>query len=153
MLCRSQQRRRGKSEPVDTGTWNSQAKRIGSGRTSGLSFRQGKVIPDRDYSPCLFFIMDLYPWWQARRVLKFFTHCCNETGSPVNLETTLPPTESLRLQHTDYRPFITTIIKKQGGWTMELKTPLYDAHVKAGGKMVPFAGYILPVQYKAGGVK
>ena len=33
---------------------------------------------------------------------------------------------------------------------MELKTPLYDAHVKAGGKMVPFAGYILPVQYKAG---
>ena len=29
---------------------------------------------------------------------------------------------------------------------MELKTPLYDAHVKAGGKMVPFAGYILPVQ-------
>ncbi len=30
---------------------------------------------------------------------------------------------------------------------MELKTPLYDAHVKAGGKMVPFGGYILPVQY------
>lgn len=29
----------------------------------------------------------------------------------------------------------------------ELKTPLYEAHVKAGGKMVPFAGYILPVQY------
>ena len=23
---------------------------------------------------------------------------------------------------------------------MELKTPLYDAHVKAGGKMVPFGG-------------
>ena len=23
---------------------------------------------------------------------------------------------------------------------MELKTPLYDAHVKAGGKIVPFAG-------------
>lgn len=36
---------------------------------------------------------------------------------------------------------------------MELKTPLYDAHVKAGGKMVPFAGYILPVQYKAGVIK
>ncbi len=33
---------------------------------------------------------------------------------------------------------------------MELKTPLYDAHVKAGGKMVPFAGYILPVQYGTG---
>lgn len=36
---------------------------------------------------------------------------------------------------------------------MELKTPLYDAHVKAGGKMVPFGGYILPVQYPAGVIK
>lgn len=34
---------------------------------------------------------------------------------------------------------------------MELKTPLYDLHVAAGGRMVPFAGYLLPVQY-AGGV-
>ena len=33
---------------------------------------------------------------------------------------------------------------------MELKTPLYDAHVKAGGKIVPFAGYLLPVQYGSG---
>ena len=33
---------------------------------------------------------------------------------------------------------------------MELKTPLYDAHVKAGGKIVPFAGYLLPVQYGTG---
>ena len=31
---------------------------------------------------------------------------------------------------------------------MELKTPLYDAHVKAGGRIVPFAGYLLPVQYE-----
>ncbi|MBQ9832944.1 MAG: glycine cleavage system aminomethyltransferase GcvT [Clostridia bacterium] len=30
---------------------------------------------------------------------------------------------------------------------MELKTPLYDTHVKYGGKIVPFAGYLLPVQY------
>ena len=29
---------------------------------------------------------------------------------------------------------------------MDLKTPLYDAHVKAGGRIVPFAGYLLPVQ-------
>ncbi len=36
---------------------------------------------------------------------------------------------------------------------MELKTPLYGAHVRAGGKMVPFAGYSLPVQYKAGVIK
>ena len=36
---------------------------------------------------------------------------------------------------------------------MELKTPLYDAHVKAGGKIVPFAGYLLPVQYATGVIK
>jgi len=30
----------------------------------------------------------------------------------------------------------------------ELKTPLYDAHVSGGGRMVPFAGYLLPVQYE-----
>lgn len=35
---------------------------------------------------------------------------------------------------------------------MDLKTPLYDAHLEAGGKMVPFAGYTLPVQYKDSGV-
>ena len=33
---------------------------------------------------------------------------------------------------------------------MEKKTALYDKHVAAGGKMVPFAGYSLPVQYKSG---
>ena len=31
-----------------------------------------------------------------------------------------------------------------------LKTPLYRRHVENGGKMVPFAGYWLPVQYGAG---
>eukprot|EP00808_Paulinella_micropora_P022938 g26448.t1 len=31
-----------------------------------------------------------------------------------------------------------------------LKTALYDAHVELGGKMVDFAGYWLPVQYKDG---
>ena len=36
---------------------------------------------------------------------------------------------------------------------MELKTPLYEAHVRAGGKMVPFAGYLLPVQYQTGVIK
>lgn len=30
---------------------------------------------------------------------------------------------------------------------MEKKTPLYDCHVACGGKIVPFAGYLLPVQY------
>lgn len=33
---------------------------------------------------------------------------------------------------------------------MERKTPLYDVHVAEGGKMVPFAGYLLPVQYGTG---
>lgn len=36
---------------------------------------------------------------------------------------------------------------------MELKTPLYEAHVKAGGKIVPFGGYLLPVQYGTGVIK
>ena len=30
---------------------------------------------------------------------------------------------------------------------MELKTPLYEEHVKLGGKIVPFSGWLLPVQY------
>ncbi len=30
------------------------------------------------------------------------------------------------------------------------RTPLYDLHVELGGKIVPFAGYEMPVQYKAG---
>lgn len=33
---------------------------------------------------------------------------------------------------------------------MEKKTPLYDLHLKLDGKIVPFAGYLLPVQYKTG---
>ena len=33
---------------------------------------------------------------------------------------------------------------------MEKKTPLYDTHVAEGGKIVPFAGYLLPVQYETG---
>ncbi len=33
---------------------------------------------------------------------------------------------------------------------MDLKTPLYETHVAAGGKVVPFAGYLLPIQYGTG---
>lgn len=36
---------------------------------------------------------------------------------------------------------------------MEQKTPLYDVHVAEGGKIVPFAGYLLPVQYPSGVIK
>lgn len=31
---------------------------------------------------------------------------------------------------------------------MERKTPLYETHLRYGGKMVPFGGYLLPVQYQ-----
>ncbi|MGC2715680.1 MAG: glycine cleavage system protein T, partial [Pseudolabrys sp.] len=30
------------------------------------------------------------------------------------------------------------------------RTPLYDLHVAQGARMVPFAGYAMPVQYKSG---
>lgn len=33
------------------------------------------------------------------------------------------------------------------------KTVLYDRHVELGGKMVPFAGYSMPVQYDSEGIK
>ncbi|NLF79827.1 MAG: glycine cleavage system aminomethyltransferase GcvT, partial [Clostridia bacterium] len=33
---------------------------------------------------------------------------------------------------------------------MEQKTPLYERHVQAGGKIVPFAGYLLPLHYGPG---
>ena len=36
---------------------------------------------------------------------------------------------------------------------MDKKTPLYDCHVAAGGKIVPFGGYLLPVQYETGIIK
>jgi len=35
---------------------------------------------------------------------------------------------------------------------MERRTPLYDKHLERGGRMVPFAGYLLPVQYEGSGV-
>lgn len=33
---------------------------------------------------------------------------------------------------------------------MDKKTPLYDTHVKYGGSIVPFGGFLLPVQYESG---
>ena len=33
---------------------------------------------------------------------------------------------------------------------MEKKTPLYEWHVSHGGKIVPFAGFLLPIQYETG---
>lgn len=39
------------------------------------------------------------------------------------------------------------------GATASRKTPLYDLHAELGGRMVPFAGYLLPVQYPTGILK
>lgn len=39
--------------------------------------------------------------------------------------------------------------KKTGGQPL-VRTPLYDLHLEGGGKMVPFAGYEMPVQYPSG---
>jgi aminomethyltransferase len=45
-------------------------------------------------------------------------------------------------------------VSEQSVSTEDLKkTPLYDAHVAAGARMVPFAGYHMPVQYKDGVLK
>ena len=43
-------------------------------------------------------------------------------------------------------------LTEEGASIMELKTPLYDVHVAEGGKIVPFAGYLLPVLYERSGV-
>jgi aminomethyltransferase len=37
--------------------------------------------------------------------------------------------------------------------TLQKKTPLYALHLAAGGRMVPFAGYEMPVQYRLGIMK
>ncbi|TET70249.1 MAG: glycine cleavage system aminomethyltransferase GcvT, partial [Candidatus Zixiibacteriota bacterium] len=29
------------------------------------------------------------------------------------------------------------------------KTPFYDIHIKLGAKMVPFGGFIMPLQYRS----
>ncbi len=36
---------------------------------------------------------------------------------------------------------------------MDKKTPLYELHLELGGKIVPFGGYLLPVQYETGVIK
>lgn len=44
-------------------------------------------------------------------------------------------------------PGRTTLEKEE---VMELKTPLYEKHLESKGKIVPFGGYLLPVQYPTG---
>ena len=47
---------------------------------------------------------------------------------------------------------ISKAVKRFMGTGNELKTALFPLHEQAGGKMVPFAGYILPVQFEGAGV-
>lgn len=37
--------------------------------------------------------------------------------------------------------------ERVGGRSLEKKTPLYDEHVKAGARIVPFAGFLMPIRY------
>lgn len=46
---------------------------------------------------------------------------------------------SLRNTRASLVSFVTEVLLR--------KTPLYDEHVRLGGKMVPFAGWLMPVQY------
>ena len=45
---------------------------------------------------------------------------------------------------------VSLIFYRESEHSVEQKTPLYDVHAAEGGKIVPFAGYLLPVQYKTG---
>ena len=48
-------------------------------------------------------------------------------------------------------PFLTdTPTRTASPETSLLRTPLYDLHLELGARMVPFAGYCMPVQYPAG---
>lgn len=49
-----------------------------------------------------------------------------------------PPSQCVNLLNAKLIPFIPTQLRK---------TPLYDFHVQNGGKMVPFAGYSMPLSY------
>jgi hypothetical protein len=47
-------------------------------------------------------------------------------------------------------PLLTDITSTASPETSLLRTPLYDLHLELGARMVPFAGYSMPVQYPAG---
>ena len=55
-----------------------------------------------------------------------------------------------RLTAGRWRKSVKIVPSEEEDSKMEKKTPLYDLHVALGGKIVPFAGYLLPVQYGTG---
>ena len=62
-------------------------------------------------------------------------------------EGSVPPFRRVRGLHSSFRDPMTDT-------NDDLKfTPLHALHLELGGKMVPFAGYAMPVQYPAGVLK
>jgi glycine cleavage system T protein (aminomethyltransferase) len=55
------------------------------------------------------------------------------------------------LRSPDQRACVDTAMSRRLAWRVsevaQRKTPLYDEHVQLGAKMVPFAGWLMPVQY------
>ena len=59
----------------------------------------------------------------------------------------------LKLNHSITKGVVSASFRCCSGSSEELlKTAFYDLHIAMGGKMVPFAGYNLPVQYEGLGV-
>lgn len=81
------------------------------------------------------------------------------SGKPNGTEEAIPAKreESFRFTNggaliTGAPPFFSVLCagnQKRKDFCMEKKTPLYETHVQSGGKIVPFAGYLLPVQYSS----
>jgi aminomethyltransferase len=55
------------------------------------------------------------------------------------------------LRYRDQRACVDTAMSRRLAWQMsevaQRKTPLYDEHVRLGAKIVPFSGWLMPVQY------
>src|SRR5690606_26702088 len=76
---------------------------------------------------------------------------CDETlESAEHQKSNSPREESLRSKDRG-TPFVRAFYQHpKERSVMEKKTPLYDLHLALGGRMVPFAGFLLPVQYETG---
>ena len=55
-------------------------------------------------------------------------------------------------QHPTLKKSLFNLLNARFGSTEVKKTPLYEFHVANGGKMTPFAGYNLPLQYGKEGI-
>ncbi|RYX96330.1 MAG: glycine cleavage system aminomethyltransferase GcvT [Comamonadaceae bacterium] len=70
---------------------------------------------------------------------------------PENTLSDLPsPASPASSPATPAAPAASSTASVAGSPNVLLKTPLHDLHVELGARMVPFAGYAMPVQYPAG---